>query len=191
MRLGIVQGKGASHPRVPAARAGGRLGCKRVGLVVRTHRFHQCLRAYALSRYRRVRAHYRQPNAWKFERPSDYRSGRNSETDDEDTMWTFEPHVAENILKDMLRESGVDVLLNERLDQKVGVAKIGARIAGLKLESGNSISASIYIDLYAAVASQIDKLQKPNDVHFTDEGSEKLAEHVAKAVGLALQRKSQ
>ncbi len=46
-------------------------------------------------------------------------------------------------------------------------------------------------DLNAAVTSQIDKLQKPNDVHFTEEGSEKLAEQVAKAVGLALQRKSQ
>ena len=45
-------------------------------------------------------------------------------------------------------------------------------------------------DLNAAVTSKIDKLQKSNDVHFTDEGSEKLAEHVAKAIRLALQRKT-
>ena len=45
-------------------------------------------------------------------------------------------------------------------------------------------------DLNAAVTPQIDRLQKPNDVHFTDEGSEILAEHVAKAVSFALQLKS-
>ncbi len=94
--------------------------------------------------YRRVKTHYAQSSAWQYEKPYVYTSVRHDPNSD--AMWHFEPHVAENILKDMLRESGVDVLFNERLDQKVGVAKTGARIASLKLESGNLISASVYID---------------------------------------------
>ena len=41
-------------------------------------------------------------------------------------------------------------------------------------------------DLHAAVAPHVDRVRKPNDVHFTDEGSALLARHVAAAVGAAL-----
>ncbi|HUP81663.1 MAG TPA: FAD-dependent oxidoreductase, partial [Pirellula sp.] len=94
--------------------------------------------------YRRVKAHYALASAWQYEKPSDYTSVRHDPNSD--AMWHFEPHVAEKILKDMLRESGVQVLLNERLIPRAGVEKSGARIANLKLESGNSIAASVFID---------------------------------------------
>ncbi len=41
-------------------------------------------------------------------------------------------------------------------------------------------------DLYAFVVPQVTAIQKPNDVHFTPEGSEKLAERVADAIRKAL-----
>lgn len=67
--------------------------------------------------YRRVRRHYQNLDAWTRERPTDYRSGRSSESAQEDTMWTFEPHVAEKLLRDMLREAGVPLHLDKKLDR--------------------------------------------------------------------------
>ena len=42
-------------------------------------------------------------------------------------MWTFEPHVAEEIYRSMLAEAKVPVVLGERLDLKQGVAARGRR----------------------------------------------------------------
>ncbi len=41
-------------------------------------------------------------------------------------------------------------------------------------------------DLYAAVVPHMDRVRKPNDVHFTDEGSALLARHVVAAIEVAL-----
>src|SRR5687767_12029982 len=49
--------------------------------------------------------------------------------------WTFEPHVAENIFFDMVNDAGVTVFLQQRL---VGVAKDGARIREIAMESGRA-----------------------------------------------------
>jgi hypothetical protein len=55
----------------------------------------------------------------------------------------FEPHVAENTLKAMLDEAGVQVVYGERLDS---VTKNGPRIVSLKTESGNTYAAKVFID---------------------------------------------
>lgn len=73
--------------------------------------------------YRRVRQYYRQPEAWKWQQAEDYRSvGQSRTSADEDTMWTFEPHVALKIYQDWLAEMEIDVVSNERLDREGGVA---------------------------------------------------------------------
>src|SRR5262249_10220111 len=69
--------------------------------------------------YRRVKAHYAEPAAWKYEKREEYRSYRHDPNDE--VMWYFEPHVAEKIFNDLAREAGVRVVLGERLDLRSGV----------------------------------------------------------------------
>jgi hypothetical protein len=94
--------------------------------------------------YRRVAAHYAQPAAWKHESRDEYRGGRQSVG--EDTMWTFEPHAAEQIFGEMLIEANVPVLRGERLDLKKGVEKHGSRIVAITMESGRSFRGRMFID---------------------------------------------
>src|SRR5437899_3898997 len=46
----------------------------------------------------------------------------------QDIAWLPEPHVAEAIFRDMLKQAGVTVLFNRRLREKDGVRKSGARL---------------------------------------------------------------
>jgi hypothetical protein len=96
--------------------------------------------------YQRVRKHYSDPNNWTREKPENYRSGRGTEGQQEDAMWTFEPSVAENILKQMCAEEKVDVIYGERLDPKKGVEKNDNMIVALHLESGKKITGKMFLD---------------------------------------------
>ncbi len=118
--------------------------------------------------YKRVRKHYDDPAAWKREKPEQYRSGRRSEAAKDDAMWTFEPGVAEMILRDMLAEAEVKTLLGERLLRRTGFQPVpknsqsgqtgqvenlsygvvldGERITALKLHSGQTIRGRRFID---------------------------------------------
>ncbi len=94
--------------------------------------------------YRRVKKHYEHPAAWRQERADQFRSDRQAA--DDDAMWTFEPHVAEAILRDMVREAGVDVFYEERLDLKHGVVMRDREIESITTESGRTFRARRFID---------------------------------------------
>src|SRR5712671_5391669 len=72
--------------------------------------------------YQRIKKHYTQDGAWTFQKQSEYKFFK----EDDDALFRFEPHVAENIFNDMLTEAKVTVVRGERLDLKNGVAKNGA-----------------------------------------------------------------
>jgi hypothetical protein len=95
--------------------------------------------------YQRVRKHYANPAAWKYERPENYTSTKYAYEGD-DVMWFFEPHVAERILADMLREAGVTVVFGERLNRQSGVTKTGPRISSIAMESGKTFPGRVFID---------------------------------------------
>ncbi len=94
--------------------------------------------------YRRVGGYYARPDAWKFETADAYRSNRQKAAEAE--MWTFEPHVAEFILREMLRESKVPIITGERLGLARGVKKDGGRIVSIRMESGREFHAKMFID---------------------------------------------
>jgi hypothetical protein len=94
--------------------------------------------------YRRVKTHYENPAAWKQQEKESYRSRR--QRSGEDTMWTFEPHVAEGIMEEMVREAGVVVVKGERLDRRGGIDKEGPRILAIRMESGRVFRARRFID---------------------------------------------
>jgi hypothetical protein len=92
--------------------------------------------------YRRVEKHYADAAAWKFESKADYHYFR----EPADARFRFEPHVAEAIFGDMLREAGVKIVLGERLDLKQGVKKRETRIVALIAESGREFAGKMFID---------------------------------------------
>lgn len=60
--------------------------------------------------------------------------------------WLHEPHVAEDIFNDMIREAKVDVFRKARLREKNGVRKSGTTVQQLIIESGDTFTARIFID---------------------------------------------
>ena len=60
--------------------------------------------------------------------------------------WLPEPHVAEQILRQMLKEAGVTVYERHGIKQKGGVEKRGTRIESITMENGTKFEAKIFSD---------------------------------------------
>jgi hypothetical protein len=95
--------------------------------------------------YGRVYQYYAQDSAWTRQTREAYQ-GRKGRGIDKDTMWTFEPHVAEAIYRQMIEEAKVPVVLGQRLDLKAGVKMEGNRIAAITMESGQTYRGRMFID---------------------------------------------
>jgi hypothetical protein len=99
--------------------------------------------------YHRIARHYAKPEAWIQETPEAYFKERGTRTKLEElsapdaTMWTFEPHVAEDILFDMLNEAKAPVYFRHRL---ASVTRQGARITEMKMENDKIFRAAMFID---------------------------------------------
>ncbi len=63
-----------------------------------------------------------------------------------DISWYHEPHVAEQIFREMLRGAGVTVFERARLREKDGVAKEGTRVVSLDTEAGDRFTAAVFMD---------------------------------------------
>ena len=94
--------------------------------------------------YRRIGDYYSKDSAWKWQKRGTYRSRR--KRGNEKAMWTFEPHVAEKTLRQMLAERKIPVVFGERLDLKNGVKKDGLRIVSIRMESGRVFAGRMFID---------------------------------------------
>jgi hypothetical protein len=94
--------------------------------------------------YHRVWKHYQHPQAWRQETSAEYAKKRRAPSPD--TMWTFEPHVAEKIMNDLVADYKIPVVRRERLDLKNGVKKDGTRITKITMESGLTFNGRMFID---------------------------------------------
>lgn len=94
--------------------------------------------------YQRIKKHYDQPASWKHEKPEQYRFYRPGE----DAMWTFEPHIAEKLFRELLAEHKVTVVHGERLDRArgKGVRMEGQRITAIIMESGKTFAGKMFLD---------------------------------------------
>ncbi len=100
--------------------------------------------------YGRIAQYYSQDSAWKFETRAEYfakRGGGQTQasnlTGANATMWTFEPHVADEILATMLREAKVQVYFDQKIEF---VRKDGTRITEMVVENANTYRAKMFID---------------------------------------------
>jgi hypothetical protein len=94
--------------------------------------------------YQRIKKHYQEDENWKYEKRADFQGpGHNPQ---EDAAWTFEPHVADKVFQDLVREHRVPVLFGQRLDRAGGVRKDGPRIVAIGMESGEVYRGKMFID---------------------------------------------
>lgn len=99
--------------------------------------------------YQRVYRYYGAPGAWRWQKLSAFKNegqGSRSRMDDQQAMWTFEPHVAEAIFNAWLAEYKVPVCRNEWLDREKGVCKKDGRIVSVSMLSGKTFRAKVFID---------------------------------------------
>jgi hypothetical protein len=61
-------------------------------------------------------------------------------------MWIFEPHAAEKVFEDYVKEHQIPVLRDEWLDRTGGVKKDGARIVSITMLSGRTFTGRMFID---------------------------------------------
>ncbi|UPK72369.1 FAD-dependent oxidoreductase [Chitinophaga filiformis] len=99
--------------------------------------------------YHRIYLHYAQPSAWNWQPQSEYgNKGQGTPAMDgaERTMWIFEPHVAEQVFEDFVKENNIKVYRDEWLDRKKGVSKKGEKITAIRTLSGKTFRGKMFID---------------------------------------------
>jgi ribulose 1,5-bisphosphate synthetase/thiazole synthase len=102
--------------------------------------------------YERIHQHYAKPESWIWEKPQEVAKNAAGQERGKDplvektgrpTKWTFEPHVAMDIYKQMMREAKVECLFGQRLAK---VKKDGARITEIVMENGRVFAGRMSID---------------------------------------------
>ncbi len=95
-----------------------------------------CIGGLSREFYHRIWLYYNDPAAWIYQSRSSYNPSWQAGPaiqDSSETMWTFEPHVAEEVFEQWLTEAGVTVVRNRWLERSSGgVQKQGNRIAAIK-----------------------------------------------------------
>ena len=99
--------------------------------------------------YHRVWKHYDDDAAWKWQKKSEY-GGKGQGTPAIDgelrTQWIFEPHAAEQVFEDYVKEFDIPTERDEWLDRAHGVKKDGARIVSITMLSGKVFAGKMFID---------------------------------------------
>jgi hypothetical protein len=99
--------------------------------------------------YHRVWSYYQKPETWNWQKREEYGNkgqGTPAIDGEQRTMWIFEPHIAERVFEDFVRENKFPVYRDEWLNRKNGVKKSGARITSITMLSGKTFSAKMFID---------------------------------------------
>ena len=99
--------------------------------------------------YHRIWLHYSDTSAWKWQKKEEFGNiGQGTPAIDGQnrTMWLFEPHVAEMIFEDYIREYNIPVYRDEWLDRKAGTEIRGGKIISITTLSGKKFRGKIFID---------------------------------------------
>jgi len=120
--------------------------------------------------YREVKRWYARPEAWKAmpQPKGNFKGDGQTITDpDEDSLWSFEPSAALGIFRNWVKEHGLEIIHNERLDRRgegravdrgdgywvakpgsvaKGVVKEGNRITAIVMESGRTFAGRAFMD---------------------------------------------
>ncbi len=82
--------------------------------------------------YQRIHQYYDNPENWKWQKKSAYRSdGQTINKKNESCMWTFETSTPLKVFQKMIKENEVEIVYNERLNRTYGVKKEGVKIISI------------------------------------------------------------
>lgn len=100
--------------------------------------------------YQRLYAHYQQPGSWRWQSREEYgNKGQGTPAIDGNarTMWIFEPHAAEQVFEDFVRENQLAVYRGEWLDRSAaGLQKRAGVIQSFRTLTGNVYRGRMFID---------------------------------------------
>src|SRR3954470_194105 len=99
--------------------------------------------------YHRIWQQYQKREAWKWQRREDYgNKGQGTPAIDgaQRTMWIFEPHVAEAVFEDLIREYAIPVDREQWLDRAGGVSKSEGRIRSIRTLAGKTYIGRMFLD---------------------------------------------
>ncbi len=94
--------------------------------------------------YQRVKRVYDHPSEWRWQPSTEFKRYR----PEDDAHWTFEPHVAEQIFEDLVREHDIKVDQDEWLNREPGkgVSMRGGAIQSITMLSGKTYRGKMFID---------------------------------------------
>ena len=96
----------------------------------------------SLEFYQRIHDYYEHSEAWIREDDTDFKGF----DPDAKTMWRFEPHVAELVFEEMIKEAGVPVVRDAWLDRDDGVSMKDGRIISITTLDGTTYRGKMFID---------------------------------------------
>lgn len=100
--------------------------------------------------YQRIYQHYQQASNWRWQKPEEYgNKGQGTPAIDgaNRTMWIFEPHAAEKVFEDFVKEYQLTVYRNEWLDRSAkGIIKQKGGIVSFRTLSGQVYKGKMFVD---------------------------------------------
>lgn len=101
--------------------------------------------------YQNIYAYYQKPESWKNQNRDSFfvASRKRTYTGKNDSLkmqWVYESKVAEKVLTDMLKAAGVTLIYNQKIDEKLQVAKVGTKINSIQMQNGAKYEAKMFID---------------------------------------------
>lgn len=99
--------------------------------------------------YQRVYKEYQNDETWKWQKKEEFSNkgqGTKAMNEADQTMWTFEPHVAEKVYDEWVDELGVKVFRDEWLDREKGVVVENGKIVSITTLSGKTFTGKAFID---------------------------------------------
>ncbi len=99
--------------------------------------------------YHRIYLAYLNDNAWQWQKRSEYGNvgqGVKAILHEDQTMWIFEPHIAEIVFDKWIEEYKIPVVREALLDREKGVVKKGPRIVSITTCDGKTYTGQMFID---------------------------------------------
>lgn len=100
--------------------------------------------------YQRLYTHYQKEEAWTWQAMNEYgNKGQGTPAIDgaQRTMWIFEPHAAEQVFEDFVKENELKVFRDEWLNRESGVQKEDGKIVSITTLSGKTFKGKMFLDV--------------------------------------------
>ena len=99
--------------------------------------------------YQRVYDEYQKPETWRWQKADEFGNqgqGTKGMRHDDKTMWIFEPHIAERVFDNWVKEIDVPVFRDTWLDREKGVKKERTKIVSITTLCGKTFTGKMFID---------------------------------------------